>query len=74
MQRRVEREWKSILCPEKGQEALVACEWEVVAEKGCILERHLKQIDCHNPELTRFGAADCRWECERTIRKRERSG
>jgi hypothetical protein len=67
-----EREWKSILCPEGKCKTLVMCEWDVVSKGGRILKRTLKQIDCHNPQLTEFGGIDCNWGCEGVIGKRER--
>jgi len=47
-------------------------EWGVVSKGGRILKRTLKQIDCHNPQLTEFGGIDCNWGCEGVIGKRER--
>ena len=35
------------------------------------MKRTLGQIDCFNPRLSLFGGADCNWECERVITKRE---
>jgi hypothetical protein len=67
-----EREWKSILCPEGKCKTLVMCEWDVVSKGGRILKRTLKQIDCHNAQLTEFGGIDCKWGCEGVIGKRER--
>ena len=67
-----EREWKSILCPEKKCRIVVMCEWEVVSRGGRILKRSLKQIDCQNPQLAEFGGGACRWGCEGVIGKRER--
>jgi hypothetical protein len=67
-----EREWKSILCPEKKCRTVVMCEWNVESRGGRILKRTLQQIDCHNPQLTEFGGAYCKWGCERVIGKRER--
>jgi hypothetical protein len=72
LEQKREREWKSVACPEGKGRALVMLEWVVVSEKGRILERSLKQIDCQNPELTAFGGADCNWKCEGVITKRER--
>jgi hypothetical protein len=67
-----EREWNSILCPEKQCRTLVMCEWDVVSKEGRILKRTLRQIDCHNPQLTEFGGMDCKWRCESVIAKREK--
>ncbi len=67
-----EREWKSILCPEKKCKTVVMCVWNVESKGGRILKRTLKQIDCYNPELTEFGGANCKWGCEGVIGKRER--
>ena len=70
--KRVERERMSILCPERGRESVLLCEWEVEAAQGRILKRRLKQIDCHNPDLPVFGGAECHWGCEVIISKREK--
>jgi hypothetical protein len=67
-----EREWNSILCPERQCRTMVMCEGEVLLKEGRILKRTLKQIDCHNAELVQFGGMDCKWGCEGVIRKRER--
>lgn len=48
------------------------CEWDVLSKGGRILKRTLKQIDCHNAELSEFGGLDCKWGCEKVIGKRER--
>jgi hypothetical protein len=69
---KIEREWKSILCPKGKNKTLVMVEWDIVSEKGRILKRSLRQIDCHHPPLTIFGGRDCEWGCERVIGKRER--
>jgi hypothetical protein len=66
-----EKEWKTILCPGGKGRNWVMCEWDIVSEKGRILKRTLKQIDCHHPQLTLFGGTDCNWECEGVIGKRE---
>ena len=47
-------------------------EWDIVSEKGRLLERSLRQIDCHHPRLTQFGGEDCEWGCEGVIGRRER--
>ena len=67
-----EREWKSVLCPEEKGRALAMYEWDIVSEKGRILKRTLRQIDCYNPQLTLLGGADCNWGCEGVIGKREK--
>jgi hypothetical protein len=67
-----EREWKSILCPEKKIRTMLMCEWDVESKGGRILNRRLKQIDCSNPQLTEFGGVDCQWGCEDVIGKREK--
>jgi len=72
MEQKKEREWRTIACPEGKGRTRVMCEWDVASEKGRILQRTLKQIDCQNPLLTEFGGMDCRWGCERVILKRER--
>jgi hypothetical protein len=68
----LEREWKSILCPERKCKTEVMCEWDVVLKEGRVLKRTLKQIDCHHPRLAEFGGGDCQWGCEGVIGKRER--
>ncbi len=72
MEQKVEREWRSIRCPGRGDKVLVMIEWGVVSEKGRILSRSLRQIDCHDSQLTRLGEGDCEWGCEKVIAKRER--
>ncbi len=72
MEQKIEREWGSIRCPGREDKVLVMIEWAVASEKGRILSRSLRQIDCHDPQLTRFGGEDCEWGCERVIGKRER--
>ena len=76
MEQRIERQWKSIVCPDEKEESLIMCEWEIDSKEGNILKRNLKQIDCHNPRLAEFGGKDCSWRCERSIEKQEitRSG
>ena len=76
MEQRIERQWKSIVCPDGKEESLIMCEWEIVSKEGNILKRNLKQIDCHNPRLAEFEGKDCSWRCERSIEKQEitRSG
>jgi hypothetical protein len=72
MEQKIEREWRPIRCPGKEDQVLVMIEWAVASEKGRILSRRLRQIDCRDPELTRFGGADCQWGCEKVIAKREK--
>jgi hypothetical protein len=72
MEQKIEREWRSILCPGKEDKTLIMVEWNIVSEKGRILKRSLQQIDCSHPQLTKFGGADCQWKCEVVIGKRER--
>jgi len=72
MEQKIEREWRSIRCPGREDKVLVMIEWDVASEKGRIVSRSLRQIDCHAPELTRFGGVDCERGCERVIAKRER--
>ena len=71
MERKIERERKSIVCPEGKERTLVMCEWDIVSDGGRIFKRILKQIDCRNPKLTEFGGTGCNWNCERVIAKRE---
>ncbi len=66
-----EREWHSLLCPERQSRTLVMCEWDVLSKEGRILKRTLKQIDCHHEDLSQFGGMDCKWGCEEVMRKRE---
>ncbi len=72
MEQKIEREWRSIRCPGREGKVLVMVEWGVASEKGRVLSRRLRQIDCHDPQLTRFGGADCERGCERVIAKREK--
>ncbi len=72
MEQKIERELKTIICPEGKAKTLVMCEWDIVSSEGSIFRRTLKQIDCFNPKLTEFGGTDCNWGCERVIAKRER--
>ena len=60
MEQKIEREWRSILCPEIEDRTLIMVEWNIVSEKGRILKRNLRQIDCYHPQLTKFGGTDCR--------------
>ena len=72
MEKKVEREWKSVLCPEGNERTSVMCEWDLLCEGGRILKRTLRQINCFHPKLTEFGREDCHWLCEDVIGKRER--
>jgi hypothetical protein len=72
MKQKIEREWKSIVCPELKERSLVMCEWELTSEKGRVLKKTLKQIDCWNPKLSEFGEGDCNWGCEKVIAKMEK--
>ena len=72
MEQKIEREWRLIRCPGRENKVLVMIEWDVGSEKGRILSRSLRQVDCHDPRLTQFGGADCERGCERVIAKRER--
>jgi hypothetical protein len=69
MERKIEKGWKSIVCPDGKEKVTVMCEWEILSEMGRILKKTLKQIDCHNPKLTEFGGADCSWVCQKAIAK-----
>jgi len=72
MEQKIEREWNSIRCPRGKDITLVMVEWNIVSEKGRILKKGLRQIDCHHPHWTQFGGGDCEWGCERVIKKIER--
>ncbi len=69
MEHKIKREWKSIVCPAWKEQTVLMCEWDLLSEKENILQRTLKQIDCHNPRLSELGRADCNWACQRTIAK-----
>jgi hypothetical protein len=71
LEKKIEREWKSIRCPGEKGKTLIMVEWEIVSEKGRILKRSLQQIDCHHPQFATFKGGDCEWGCERVIGKRE---
>jgi hypothetical protein len=45
MEQKIERGWKSIVCPDWKEKAMIMCEWDILSEKGSILQRTLKQID-----------------------------
>ncbi len=51
MEQKIEREWKSIRCPERKEKTLVMREWDIFSREGRIFRRTLKQIDCFNPKL-----------------------
>ena len=76
MEQKVEREWKSIVCPDWKERSVVMCEWDILSGEGRISKKTLKQIDCYNPRLTEFGGTDCSWACEKAMAKEEttRSG
>ena len=71
MEKKIEREWKSILCPGEKDKTWVMVEWDIVTEKGHLLQRSLRQIDCHHPRLAQFGGEDCEWGCEGLFGKRK---
>ena len=72
LEQKIGREWKSILCPGEKERTTVMIEWDLVLEKGQILKRTLRQIDCCHPRLMVFGRTDCLWECKEVIAKREK--
>jgi len=72
LEQKIEREWKSIKCPGSGARTVLMAEWDILSEKGRILKKRLRQIDCHHPQLTEFGGDDCKWGCEGVIGKRGR--
>jgi hypothetical protein len=72
MEQKIEREWKSIVCPEGKKRTSIMCEWDIVSGAGHIFRRTLKQIYCQNPKLAEFGGTDCDWECEKIIAKVEK--
>lgn len=74
MEKKIEREWKSIVCPDGKEKVIVVCEWDILSEMGRILKKTLKQIDCHHPKLTELGGADCNWACKKTIAKEGTTG
>ncbi len=69
MERKIEREWKSIVCPEAKERIPVMCEWDVTAKGGRVFKRVLRQVDCHHPKLTEFGGSDCARACEKVMDK-----
>ncbi len=74
MEQKIQREWKSIVCPDRKAESLVMFEWDILSDGGRILKKTLKQIDCHNPGLAEFGGTDCSWVCHKAIAKKEKTG
>jgi len=72
LEQKTEREWKSIICPRGKDKTLIMVEWNIISEKGRILKRALRQLDCHHPPLTILGGCGCEWGCEEVIGKRER--
>ncbi len=73
MEQKIEREWKSIVCPDEQENTVVMCEWHVLSEQGRIVERTLKQIDCQHPKLTKLGGPYCSWACEQAISRGEKT-
>jgi hypothetical protein len=71
MEQKMESEWKSIVCPDWKEKAVVMCEWDILSEEGRFSKKTLKQIDCQNPRLAEFGGTDCSWACEKAITKEE---
>ena len=65
-----EREWKSVACPGGKGRTLVMLEWDVVSEKGRILKRSLKQMDCQNPGLSRIWRRGLQLESARESSRR----
>ena len=74
MERKIERGWKSIVCPNAREKVLVMVEWDILSEMGRILKRTLRQIDCHNPNLPEFGGANCNWAWKKAIAKEGTTG
>lgn len=72
MEKKIEREWKSVRCPGQKGKTLIMVEWEIVSKEGRLLKKSLHQIDCHHPQFTTFGGTDCKWGCEKTIGKIEK--
>ena len=67
LEQKAEREWKSIRCSGRKDKTLIMIEWDILQEKGRLLKKRLRQIDCHYPQMTEFGGADCEWGCEGVI-------
>jgi len=76
MKDRIQREWESITCPDGRDKTTVMCEWEILSDKGRVLRKTLKQMDCRNPRLTEWGGRDCNWACQKALAGEEmtRSG
>jgi len=72
MDSKLEREWKSIVCPAWKEKTLVMCEWDT-RSNGDRIKRTLKRIDCYNPRLTELGGTDCGWACEKAVTREEMS-
>jgi len=71
MEQKIARKWKSIVCPDGKAQSVVMSEWDILSEEGRVLEKTLKQIDCHNPRLAEFGGTDCSWACTKAIAREE---
>jgi hypothetical protein len=71
MEQKLEREWKTIVCPDGNEKATVMYEWDILSEEGRIFRKTLRKIDCHNPKLSEFGGADCNWACKKATAKEE---
>ena len=69
LEQKAEREWKSIRCSGRKDKTLIMIEWDILSEKGRLLKKSLRQIDCHHPQITEFGRADCEWGCEGVIER-----
>ena len=67
LEQKTEREWKSIRCSGRKDKTWIMIEWDILSEKGRLLKKSLRQIDCHHPPMTEFGGADCEWGCEGVI-------
>ena len=67
MENKTVREWKSIACPDGQLQSKVMVEWDILSDKGRIVQKTLRQMDCHNPRLAEFGGTDCNWACQKTL-------
>ena len=67
MEQRVEREWKSVRCPQGEGRIRIMCEWKVIAVEGRVLKRELTLIDCHHPLLARLEGGSCGWGCMEAV-------
>jgi hypothetical protein len=74
VEQKIVREWKSIRCSGGTDKTLIMIEWDVLSEKGRLLKKSLRQIDCHHPKQTEFGGADCEWGCEEVMRRGKARG